>query len=114
MAAPQSRAVLPLPGGAAAGAEAVSCPQLRPLFLLALADLLAAAAVLSTATIQLLPAPLFVPAYAACPYGLMLATVRGHLAPELTPVCSRVPGEVPAWGTASHKEKCRLFHTSPS
>ena len=32
---------------------------------------------LSTATIQLLPAPLFIPAYAACPYGLMLATVGG-------------------------------------
>ncbi|XP_074725696.1 uncharacterized protein LOC141943888 isoform X4 [Strix uralensis] len=37
-------------------------------------DFLAAAALLSTATIQLLPAPLFIPAYAACPYGLMLAT----------------------------------------
>ncbi|XP_074997373.1 uncharacterized protein LOC142078565 isoform X2 [Calonectris borealis] len=49
--------------------------QLRPLFLLALADFLAAAVLLSTATIQLLPAPLFIPAYAACPYGLMLATV---------------------------------------
>ncbi|OPJ71473.1 hypothetical protein AV530_014861 [Patagioenas fasciata monilis] len=63
--------------------------QLRPLFLLALADLLAAAAVLSTATIQLLPAPLFVPAYAGCPYGLMLATVRGspELAAELRPIC---------------------------
>ncbi|XP_052644998.1 uncharacterized protein LOC128142734 isoform X1 [Harpia harpyja] len=48
--------------------------QLRPLFLLALADFLAAAVLLSTATIQLLPAPLFIPAYAACPYGLMLAT----------------------------------------
>ncbi|KAM6096694.1 uncharacterized protein VSU04_017376 isoform 2-T2 [Chlamydotis macqueenii] len=48
--------------------------QLRPLFLLALADFLAAAALLSTAAIQLLPAPLFIPAYAACPYGLMLAT----------------------------------------
>ncbi|KAK2519361.1 hypothetical protein Q9966_013988 [Columba livia] len=54
--------------------SALSDKQLRPLFLLALADLLAATAVLSTATIQLLPAPLFVPAYAACPYGLMLAT----------------------------------------
>lgn len=55
------------------------CPgsQLRPLFLLALADFLAAAVLLSTATIQLLPAPLFIPAYAACPYGLMLATVSG-------------------------------------
>ncbi|XP_019325794.1 PREDICTED: uncharacterized protein LOC103893354 [Aptenodytes forsteri] len=50
--------------------------QLRPLFLLALADFLAAAVLLSTATIQLLPAPLFIPAYAACPYGLMLATLR--------------------------------------
>ncbi|KAM6100986.1 transmembrane protein 116-like [Pterocles gutturalis] len=48
--------------------------QLRPLFLLALADFLAAAVLLGTATIQLLPAPLFVPAYAACPYGQMLAT----------------------------------------
>ncbi|XP_055663652.1 transmembrane protein 116-like [Falco peregrinus] len=48
--------------------------QLRPLFLLALADFLAAAVLLSTATIQLLPAPLFILAYAACPYGLMLAT----------------------------------------
>ncbi|XP_053930998.1 transmembrane protein 116-like [Cuculus canorus] len=48
--------------------------QLRPLFLLALADFLAAAVLLSTATIQLLPAPLFIPAYAACPYGTMLAT----------------------------------------
>ncbi|XP_069720003.1 transmembrane protein 116-like isoform X1 [Phaenicophaeus curvirostris] len=48
--------------------------QLRPLFLLALADFLASAAVLSTATIQLLPAPLFIPAYAACPYGAMLLT----------------------------------------
>ncbi|XP_075598935.1 uncharacterized protein LOC142600017 [Balearica regulorum gibbericeps] len=48
--------------------------QLRPLFLLALADFLAAAVLLSMAVIQLLPAPLFVPAYAACPYGLMLAT----------------------------------------
>lgn len=55
------------------------CPgsQLHPLFLLALADFLAAAVLLSTATIQLLPAPLFIPAYAACPYGLMLATVSG-------------------------------------
>lgn len=55
------------------------CPgsQLRPLFLLALADFLAAAVLLGTATIQLLPAPLFIPAYAACPYGLMLATVSG-------------------------------------
>ncbi|XP_061323178.1 uncharacterized protein LOC133276434 isoform X1 [Pezoporus flaviventris] len=48
--------------------------QLRPLCLLALADLLAAASVLGTATIQALPAPLFIPAYAACPYGWMLAT----------------------------------------
>ncbi|XP_074429217.1 uncharacterized protein LOC141738041 isoform X2 [Larus michahellis] len=48
--------------------------QLRPLFLLALADFLAAAALLGTATIQLLPARLFIPAYAACPYGRMLAT----------------------------------------
>ncbi|KAM6420994.1 uncharacterized protein J5M81_000509 [Pluvialis apricaria] len=48
--------------------------QLRPLFLLALADFLAAAALLGTATIQLLPAPLFIPAYAACPCGRMLAT----------------------------------------
>ncbi|XP_030327928.1 uncharacterized protein LOC115601727 [Strigops habroptila] len=49
-------------------------PGLRPLCLLALADLLAAASVLGTATIQALPAPLFIPAYAACPYGWMLAT----------------------------------------
>ncbi|XP_065524289.1 uncharacterized protein LOC136008640 isoform X4 [Lathamus discolor] len=48
--------------------------QLRPLCLLALADLLAAASVLGTATIQVLPAPVFIPAYAACPYGWMLAT----------------------------------------
>ncbi|XP_063253283.1 uncharacterized protein LOC134550478 isoform X5 [Prinia subflava] len=46
--------------------------QLRPLFLLALADLLGAAALLGTGTIPLLPAPLSVPAYAACPYGRML------------------------------------------
>lgn len=105
-----------MPGGAATRADAVSRPQLRPLFLLALADLLAAAAVLSTATIQLLPAPLFVPAYAACPYGLMLATVRGspELAPELRPVCRSVPGEIPAWGAVPHKEKHRLFPMSPS
>ena len=57
-------------------------PQLRPLFLLALADFLAAGTLLSTAAIQLLPAPLFIPAYAACPYGRMLATVRGPLAPR--------------------------------
>ncbi|KAJ7418179.1 hypothetical protein WISP_60492 [Willisornis vidua] len=48
--------------------------QLRPLFLLALADFLAAAALLGTATMQLLPAPLSVPAYPACPYGRMLVT----------------------------------------
>ncbi|XP_032913410.1 uncharacterized protein LOC116995138 [Catharus ustulatus] len=50
------------------------CPQLRPLFLLALADLLGATALLATATIPLLPAPLSVPAYALCPYGRMLTT----------------------------------------
>ncbi|GAB0175398.1 transmembrane protein 116-like [Grus japonensis] len=54
--------------------SALSDDELRPLFLLALADFLAAAVLLSMAVIQLLPAPLFVPAYAACPYGLMLAT----------------------------------------
>ncbi|XP_068045409.1 uncharacterized protein [Anomalospiza imberbis] len=48
--------------------------QLRPLFLLALADFLGAAALLGTGTIPLLPASLSVPAYAACPYGRMLAT----------------------------------------
>ncbi|KAM4783441.1 transmembrane protein 116-like [Cyanocitta cristata] len=48
--------------------------QLRPLFLLALADFLAATALLGTGTIPLLPAPLSVPAYAACPYGRMLTT----------------------------------------
>ncbi|XP_051629710.1 uncharacterized protein LOC127463835 [Manacus candei] len=48
--------------------------QLRPLALLALADFLGAAALLGTATLQLLPAPLSVPAYAACPYGRMLVT----------------------------------------
>ncbi|XP_065524278.1 uncharacterized protein LOC136008640 isoform X3 [Lathamus discolor] len=57
-----------------ASTNAVPCPQLRPLCLLALADLLAAASVLGTATIQVLPAPVFIPAYAACPYGWMLAT----------------------------------------
>ncbi|XP_063253281.1 uncharacterized protein LOC134550478 isoform X3 [Prinia subflava] len=60
------------PGAAAGGANAVPRPQLRPLFLLALADLLGAAALLGTGTIPLLPAPLSVPAYAACPYGRML------------------------------------------
>ncbi|CAN8210420.1 unnamed protein product [Coccothraustes coccothraustes] len=48
--------------------------QLRPLFLLALADFLGAAALLGTGTIPLLPAPLSAPAYAACPYGRMLTT----------------------------------------
>ncbi|XP_027487732.1 uncharacterized protein LOC113940781, partial [Corapipo altera] len=48
--------------------------QLRPLALLALADFLGAAALLGTTTLQLLPAPLSVPAYAACPYGRMLVT----------------------------------------
>ncbi|XP_058720294.1 uncharacterized protein LOC131592653 [Poecile atricapillus] len=47
---------------------------LRPLFLLALADFLGASAVLGTGTIPVLPAPLSVPALAACPYGRMLAT----------------------------------------
>lgn len=54
------------------------CPQLRALFLLALADFLAATTLLGTGTIPLLSAPLSVPAYAACPYGRMLTTVRGH------------------------------------
>ncbi|TRZ11928.1 hypothetical protein HGM15179_015169 [Zosterops borbonicus] len=53
---------------------ALSDTQLRPLFLLALADFLGAAALLGTGTIPLLPAPLSVPAYAACPYGRMLTT----------------------------------------
>ncbi|XP_059703657.1 uncharacterized protein LOC132327950 isoform X3 [Haemorhous mexicanus] len=48
--------------------------QLRPLFLLALADFLGATALLGTGTIPLLPAPLSAPAYAACPYGRMLTT----------------------------------------
>ncbi|XP_068024235.1 uncharacterized protein [Melanerpes formicivorus] len=48
--------------------------QLRALFLLALADFLVASTLLAMASIQLLPPRLFVPAYAACPYGLMLAT----------------------------------------
>ncbi|XP_063253282.1 uncharacterized protein LOC134550478 isoform X4 [Prinia subflava] len=52
--------------------------QLRPLFLLALADLLGAAALLGTGTIPLLPAPLSVPAYAACPYGRMLTAERSR------------------------------------
>ncbi|XP_071274536.1 uncharacterized protein [Agelaius tricolor] len=65
-----------LPGNAAAAGRvnAVPCPQLRPLFLLALADFLGATALLGTGTIPLLPAPLSVPAYAACPYGRMLTT----------------------------------------
>ncbi|XP_056338050.1 uncharacterized protein LOC130248369 [Oenanthe melanoleuca] len=37
-------------------------------------DFLAATALLGTGTIALLPAPLSVPAYAACPYGRMLTT----------------------------------------
>ncbi|XP_064512932.1 uncharacterized protein LOC135415204 isoform X1 [Pseudopipra pipra] len=61
-------------GGSAIRANAVPPPQLRPLALLALADFLGAAALLGTATLQLLPAPLSVPAYAACPYGRMLVT----------------------------------------
>lgn len=94
--------------------ELTPCPgsQLRPLFLLALADFLAAAVLLSTATIQLLPAPLFIPAYAACPYGLMLATVSGAartvtwahgtcapppvLLGKTRPICGlEIPGQVP-------------------
>ncbi|KAG6922989.1 transmembrane protein 116-like, partial [Chelydra serpentina] len=47
--------------------------QLRPLFLLSLADFLAALVLISTAAVQLLPAQLFVLAYEFCPYGLMLA-----------------------------------------
>ncbi|XP_050809135.1 transmembrane protein 116-like isoform X2 [Gopherus flavomarginatus] len=47
--------------------------QLRPLFLLSLADFLAALVLIITASIQLLPAQLFVLAYEFCPYGLMLA-----------------------------------------
>lgn len=47
--------------------------QLRPLFLLSLADFLAALVLIITAAIQLLPAQLFVLAYEFCPYGLMLA-----------------------------------------
>nr|XP_034983108.1 uncharacterized protein LOC118090886 isoform X1 [Zootoca vivipara] len=46
--------------------------QLCPLFLLSLADLLGASALLSAAAIQLLPQRLFVSAYQACPYLLML------------------------------------------
>ncbi|XP_043355997.1 GRIP and coiled-coil domain-containing protein 1 isoform X4 [Dermochelys coriacea] len=47
--------------------------QLLPLFLLSLADFLAALVLIITAAIQLLPAQLFVLAYEFCPYGLMLA-----------------------------------------
>ncbi|XP_075780304.1 transmembrane protein 116-like isoform X3 [Pelodiscus sinensis] len=47
--------------------------QLRPLFLLSLADFLAALVLIITAAIQLLPARLFIRAYEFCPYGLMLA-----------------------------------------
>ncbi|KAM9174083.1 transmembrane protein 116-like isoform 2-T2 [Pangshura tecta] len=47
--------------------------QLRPLFLLSLADFLATLVLIITAAIQLLPAQLFVLAYEFCPYGLMLA-----------------------------------------
>ncbi|XP_044883297.1 uncharacterized protein LOC123375920 isoform X3 [Mauremys mutica] len=47
--------------------------QLRPLFLLSLADFLAALVLIITAAIQLLPAQLFILAYEFCPYGLMLA-----------------------------------------
>ncbi|XP_077791679.1 uncharacterized protein LOC114605315 isoform X3 [Podarcis muralis] len=46
--------------------------QLCPLFLLSLADLLGASALLSAAAIQLLPPRLFVSAYQACPYLQML------------------------------------------
>ncbi|XP_043355992.1 GRIP and coiled-coil domain-containing protein 1 isoform X3 [Dermochelys coriacea] len=49
--------------------------QLLPLFLLSLADFLAALVLIITAAIQLLPAQLFVLAYEFCPYGLMLAMV---------------------------------------
>ncbi|XP_043377727.1 GRIP and coiled-coil domain-containing protein 1 isoform X8 [Chelonia mydas] len=47
--------------------------QLLPLFLLSMADFLAALVLIITAAIQLLPAQLFVLAYEFCPYGLMLA-----------------------------------------
>ncbi|XP_074832705.1 uncharacterized protein LOC142001402 isoform X3 [Carettochelys insculpta] len=47
--------------------------QLLPLFLLSLADCLAALVLIITAAIQLLPAQLFIQAYEFCPYGLMLA-----------------------------------------
>ncbi|XP_033017515.1 uncharacterized protein LOC117053662 [Lacerta agilis] len=46
--------------------------QLCPLFLLSLADLLGSSALLSAAAIQLLPQRLFISAYQACPYLLML------------------------------------------
>ncbi|XP_043377734.1 GRIP and coiled-coil domain-containing protein 1 isoform X10 [Chelonia mydas] len=49
--------------------------QLLPLFLLSMADFLAALVLIITAAIQLLPAQLFVLAYEFCPYGLMLALV---------------------------------------
>ncbi|EMP29202.1 hypothetical protein UY3_13682 [Chelonia mydas] len=51
----------------------VQLPELLPLFLLSLADFLAALVLIITAAIQLLPAQLFVLAYEFCPYGLMLA-----------------------------------------
>ncbi|XP_029472722.1 transmembrane protein 116-like isoform X2 [Rhinatrema bivittatum] len=47
--------------------------QVRALFLLSLADFLAAAVLVSTGIIQLLPAPLFILVYEICPYGLLLA-----------------------------------------
>ncbi|XP_067387527.1 transmembrane protein 116-like [Emydura macquarii macquarii] len=47
--------------------------QLCPLFLLSLADFLAALVLIVMATIQLLPARLFLLVYEFCPYGLMLA-----------------------------------------
>lgn len=74
------------------------CPQLRPVFLLALADFLGATALLGTGTIPLLPAPLSVPAYAACPYGRMLTTVRGRCWGQLGPVRDWSVRGTPSWG----------------
>ncbi|XP_030072554.1 transmembrane protein 116 isoform X2 [Microcaecilia unicolor] len=45
----------------------------RAVFLLSLADFLAAAILISTGIIQLLPAALFILVYEICPYGLLLA-----------------------------------------
>ncbi|KAM6436378.1 uncharacterized protein PHA67_023605 isoform 7-T7 [Liasis olivaceus] len=46
-------------------------PQLRPLFLLSLADFLGAAVLISTMAVHLLPSQLFGAAYGFCLYGLM-------------------------------------------